>query len=77
MHIFRHKGCNSGTCRYRTFLTNSRNNVISGYTHEGFADYIGADFNRKAARDVCGWIWTNNLNVNHPKPLVNCYYTYG
>lgn len=77
MHLYRAKGCNSTDCTMRTYLTNSRNLVKSGSEHTGWAEFVGADFGRTAARAYCGWIYGGYFNVAPPKPLVNCYYTYG
>jgi hypothetical protein len=74
---WRHNGCNSSLCTYRVYSTNSRNNVINGLTVSGFGDNVGIDFNRRAARDLCGWIFHSSLNFAHPKPYVSCYYQYG
>jgi hypothetical protein len=71
------RGCNSSDCEFRVFSTNSRNNVVSGLTVTGYGSFVGLDFNRRAVRDLCGWINTGYFNVAPPKPVVSCYYQYG
>jgi hypothetical protein len=75
--MVRPRGCNSNLCDFEVYSTNSRNNVIPGLTQHGYGDYTGLYFNRRAARDYCGWNYIGYFNVDHPKPLVFCYYQYG
>jgi hypothetical protein len=62
---------------FETYLTNSENHVYSGYTYSGnngANGFIGADFNRIAARPYCEYLIDQTPG---PKQLVECYYQYG